>query len=81
METASQNLLKESTENQFIRFIRPDIPQTIQVGLIVNPGMPPHDGEGQFSHISFERIGSFAQCQHSRLAFAPFGDAGFLSQS
>lgn len=45
-----------------IRFIRPDIADTVQVGLINNPGQPPNDGIGQFSGISFERIDSFSAC-------------------
>lgn len=45
-----------------IRFIRPDLPQTVQVGIINNPGMPPSDGEGQFASLSFDRITGFAEC-------------------
>ena len=54
---------KGVVENGVIRFIRDDMPQTVQVGLIVNPGMPPHDGIGQFTGIKFERIQSFNQCK------------------
>ncbi len=45
-----------------IRFLRPDIPDTVQVGLVTNPGMPPHDGVGQFASITFTRIADFAPC-------------------
>lgn len=49
-------------EDGVIRFIRPDLPETVQVGIINNPGMPPHDGEGQFASLSFDRISSFEEC-------------------
>lgn len=49
-------------EGGAIRFLRPDMPQTVQVGIINNPGMPPHDGEGQFASLSFARITGFAEC-------------------
>ncbi len=49
-------------EDGSIRFVRDDLPATVQVGLIVNPGMPPNDGEGQFSGISFARLSDFHQC-------------------
>lgn len=49
-------------ENGVIRFIRDDMPETVQVGLISNPGFPPNDGESQFSGMSFSRINSFEAC-------------------
>jgi hypothetical protein len=49
-----------------IRFVRPDISPTVQVGLIANPGMAPSDGMGQFTGISFERISAFSDCTANR---------------
>ncbi len=49
-------------EGGVIRFIRTDIPDTVQVGLINNPGMPPNDGMGVFSGLRFARIADFAAC-------------------
>ncbi len=45
-----------------IRFVRPDIARTVQVGLISNPGFPPNDGESQFAGIWFRRISGFEAC-------------------
>jgi hypothetical protein len=52
------------TERGTIRFIRPDLPATVQVGLISNPGMGASDGESWFDGIRFQRITSFEQCAH-----------------
>ncbi len=49
-------------EGGIIRFIRPDIAETVQVGLISNPGMPAHDGVGHFKSITFTRIADFTVC-------------------
>ncbi len=46
-----------------IRFIRSDMPATVQVGLVSNPGFPPNDGESRFQHIRFQRIAAFDACQ------------------
>ncbi len=45
-----------------IRFQRDDMPGTVQVGLISNPGFPPNDGESQFAYLRFKRITDFDAC-------------------
>jgi hypothetical protein len=45
-----------------VRFLREDMPLTVQVGLVVNPGGRPNDGEGQFRSIRFRRISDFSPC-------------------
>ena len=45
-----------------IRFRRDDMPDTVQVGLITNPGFPPNDGEGQFADLRLRRISGFEAC-------------------
>ena len=49
-------------ENGVIRFVRADMPATVQVGLVSNPGMPPNDGESRFAGIAFTRIDGFEAC-------------------
>jgi hypothetical protein len=45
-----------------MRFTRTGLPDTVQIGLIVNPGMPPSDGEGWFDGLRLTRITSADQC-------------------
>jgi hypothetical protein len=45
-----------------IRFLRDDMPSTLQVGLISNPGLTEHDGESRFDYLRFRRIESFRTC-------------------
>lgn len=49
-------------EQGVVRFIRPDIPEAVQVGLINNPGAPPNDGIGLFSDVRFSRVDDFNAC-------------------
>jgi hypothetical protein len=46
-----------------IRMARPDLPETLQVGVISNPGMSPNDGLSRFSYLRFRRIDDFSECQ------------------
>lgn len=53
------------TDGGHIRMIRPDLPDTVQAGIIVNRGGSSDrqaDGEGRFDYVRYSRVADFADC-------------------